>query len=54
MVMAIPAGRLEEVVEGLEKSHEKGIRYPIPAYMKYSPEVAFSIPLADIFKSRKK
>jgi uncharacterized protein (DUF169 family) len=50
MVMAIPAGRLAEVVEGLEKTHEKGIRYPIPAYMRYRPEVAFSMPLSDVFK----
>jgi len=50
MVMAIPAGRLAEVVEGLEKTHQKGIRYPIPTYMRYRPEVAFSIPLSDIFK----
>lgn len=50
MVMAVPAGKLEEVAEGLDKTHEKGIRYPIPAYMRYSPEVAFSIPLSDVFK----
>jgi len=50
VVMAIPAGRLAEVVEGLEKTHQKGIRYPIPTYMRYRPEVAFSIPLSDIFK----
>ncbi len=50
MVMAIPAGRLAEVVEGLEKTHQRGIRYPIPTYMRYRPEVAFSIPLSDIFK----
>ena len=50
MVMAIPAGKLAEVVEGLEKTHQRGIRYPIPTYMRYRPEVAFSIPLSDIFK----
>jgi uncharacterized protein (DUF169 family) len=50
MLMAIPAGKLAEVVEGLEKTHQKGIRYPIPAYMRYRPEVAFSMPLSDIFK----
>jgi len=49
MVMAIPAGRLAEIVEGLEKTHQKGIRYPIPTYLRYRPEVAFSIPLSDIF-----
>jgi uncharacterized protein (DUF169 family) len=50
ILMAVPAGKLAEVVEGLEKTHQKGIRYPIPTYARYSPEVAFSIPLSDIFK----
>jgi uncharacterized protein (DUF169 family) len=50
VLMAIPAARLGEVVEGLEKTHQKGIRYPIPTYARYRPEVAFSIPLSDIFK----
>jgi uncharacterized protein (DUF169 family) len=49
MLMAIPFGKLEGVIEGLEKSHQKGIRYPIPTYLRYSPEVSFSIPLRDIF-----
>jgi hypothetical protein len=48
--MAIPAARLADVVEGLEKTHQKGIRYPIPMYARYRPEVAFSMPLSDIFK----
>ncbi len=51
MVMAIPAKKLAEVVEGLEKTHEKGIRYPIPTYMRYEPEVAFSLPLSDVFRT---
>lgn len=50
MVMAIHACRLVELVEGLEKTHKKGIRYPIPAYLRYQPEVGFAIPLSDIFK----
>ena len=50
MIMAIPSGKLADLVEGLEKSHQKGIRYPIPTYLRYRPEVAFSIPLSDIFK----
>lgn len=50
MVMAIPASRLDEIVEGLEKTHKTGVRFPIPTYMRYSPEVAFSTPLTDIFK----
>jgi len=51
ILMAIPAGKFAEVVEGLEKTHQKGIRYPIPTYTRYRPEVAFSIPLSDIFKA---
>ena len=51
MIMAIPAASLADVVEGLERTHEKGIRYPIPTYMRYSPEVAFTVPLSDIFIS---
>ena len=50
MVMAIPSSRLEGVVDGLEKTHQKGIRYPIPTYLRYRPEVAFSLPLSDIFR----
>lgn len=53
MLMAIPAEKLVEVVEGLERTHQKGIRYPIPAYMRYSPEVAFTLPLSDIFKPKR-
>jgi uncharacterized protein (DUF169 family) len=51
MVMALPAASLAEVVEGLEKTHAQGIRYPIPTYMRYSPEVALSLPLSDIFET---
>jgi uncharacterized protein (DUF169 family) len=51
MAMAIPASQLAGIVEGLQKTHEKGIRYPIPTYLRFQPEVAFSIPLSDIFKT---
>jgi uncharacterized protein (DUF169 family) len=50
MVMAIPSAKLAHVVDGLEKTHQKGIRYPIPTYLRYRPEVAFSLPLSDIFR----
>lgn len=50
MVMAVPGGHVERLVEGLEKTHQTGVRYPIPAYLRYRPEVAFTIPLSDIFK----
>jgi len=50
MIMAMPASKLPEVVEGLEKTYQSGVRYPIPTYLRYVPEVAFSLPLSDIFK----
>lgn len=50
MVMAINAIRLPELLEGLEKTHNMGVRYPIPTYLHYQPEVGFTIPLSDIFK----
>jgi uncharacterized protein (DUF169 family) len=50
MVMAVPGGHLAGLVEGLEKTHQTGIRYPIPSYLRYQPEVGFTIPLSDIFK----
>jgi len=53
MVMAIPADKLEGLAAGLEKTHQRGIRYPIPTYLRYSPEVALTVPLADIFKPEK-
>lgn len=49
MIMAIPGPDLADVVDGLEKTHRKGIRYPIPTYLRYRPEVAFTIPLSDVF-----
>ena len=39
MVMAIHAGKLAELVEGLERTHKTGIRYPIPTYLRFQPEV---------------
>ena len=50
MIMAVPGEHLEELVDGLEKTHNKGIRYPIPSFLRYQPEVAFTVPLADIFR----
>ncbi len=50
MVMAVPGDQLAGLVEGLEKTHQTGIRYPIPSYLRYQPEVGFTIPLSDIFK----
>lgn len=49
MAYALPAAHLADLVEGLAKTHERGIRYPIPSYLRFQPEVALKIPLVDIF-----
>ena len=48
MAYALPAAHLADLVEGLAKTHERGIRYPIPSYLRFRPEVALKIPLVDI------
>ena len=50
MVYAIPSSHLKDLVEGLAKTHETGIRYPIPTFMRYQPEVGLTLPLTDIFQ----
>jgi len=50
MAYALPASHLKDLIEGLSKTHEKGIRYPIPSFLRYQPEVRLSIPLTDIFQ----
>jgi len=50
MAYALPASHLKDLVEGLAKTHEKGIRYPIPTFLRYQPEVGLTLPLTDIFK----
>jgi len=50
MVYALPSSYLKPLVEGLTKTHEKGIRYPVPAFLRYQPEVGLTLPLTDIFK----
>jgi uncharacterized protein (DUF169 family) len=50
MVYALPASHLENLVAGLARTHERGIRYPIPAFLRYQPEVGLTLPLTDIFK----
>lgn len=50
LVMGIPASQLGRVVEGLEKTHRKGIRYPVPSYLRYTPEIGLAMPLADAFR----
>lgn len=33
----IPKSKLGIVIDGLEKTHKAGLRYPIPKYMNYNP-----------------
>jgi uncharacterized protein (DUF169 family) len=50
MVYTLPATHLKDLVEGLARTHEKGIRYPIPSFLRYQPEVGLTLPLTDIFQ----
>ena len=50
MAYALPASHLEDLVQGLAKTHERGIRYPIPTFLRYQPEVGLTIPLINIFR----
>ncbi|MFX0036385.1 MAG: hypothetical protein ACFE9I_12195 [Candidatus Hermodarchaeota archaeon] len=34
----IPKSKLGIVIDGLDKTHKAGLRYPIPKYMNYNPE----------------
>jgi len=54
MAYALPASHLKDLVEGLAKTHERGIRYPIPSFLRYQPEVGLTLPLTDIFQKVKK
>jgi len=37
MLFTFPSQNLEALVDGLEKTHQKGTRYPIQSYMLYEP-----------------
>lgn len=37
VMFACPGDKIDILVEGLEKTHAAGLRYPIPQYMNYSP-----------------
>ena len=37
VMFACPADKLDILMEGLETTHKAGLRYPVPAYMNYSP-----------------
>jgi len=38
MAFTVPAARFEELTAGLEGTHRGGVRYPIPNFLRYSPE----------------
>ncbi len=38
MAFAIPASRVDEFLAGLEGTHRGGVRYPIPAFLRYTPQ----------------
>jgi len=50
MAYALPASHLKDLVEGLAKTHKRGIRYPIPTFLRYQPEVGLTLPLIKIFQ----
>jgi len=38
MAFTFPFGLAEEVVEGLEKTHAGGVRYPVPIYLRFQAD----------------
>ncbi len=38
MAFTFPFSMADEVVEGLEKTHAGGVRYPVPAFLRYQAE----------------
>lgn len=38
IAITLPAGIEEDLIAGFEGTHKGGIRYPVPAYLRYSPE----------------
>lgn len=38
MAFALPGSKMAELVEGLAGTHRGGIRYPIPAFLRYTPQ----------------
>jgi len=38
MALALPVGCEQEVMAGLEGTHRGGIRYPVPSYLRYTPQ----------------
>ncbi len=38
MAMSLPVGIEEDLIDGLEGTHDGGIRYPMPAFLRYTPK----------------
>lgn len=38
MAISIPAGTEEDIIAGLEGTHDGGIRYPVPSFLRYAPQ----------------
>jgi uncharacterized protein (DUF169 family) len=38
MAFSLPGARMAELVAGLEGTHKGGIRYPIPGFLRYTPQ----------------
>jgi uncharacterized protein (DUF169 family) len=38
MAFALPGSKMAELVEGLDGTHKGGIRYPIPKFLRYTPQ----------------
>ena len=51
MAFAVPPAMLESLVRGLARTHERGIRYPVPVCLDYEPRVRMTTPLKDVFKN---
>lgn len=42
MAFTMPASWADRVTEGLAETHRKGVRYPIPRYLRYAPRIPAS------------
>lgn len=38
MAFSLPGSKMDELVEGLAGTHKGGIRYPIPTFLRYTPQ----------------
>ncbi len=38
MAFSLPGAKMDELVEGLQGTHKGGIRYPVPAFLRYTPQ----------------